>query len=328
MTSRIVAGLGWGDEGKGSLVDFLVRETGAQLVVKYTGASQCGHTVVAPEGTHTFSQWGSGTLAGAATYLGPHVLIDPNLMVPEAVRLFDAGIHTPYNLLHIDRSCRVVTAPLVWLNRLRELSRGADRHGSCGLGIGETRAFELSHPQQVLRAIDLDNDKLRRQKLVVTWVYAMNQANQLNIHNKGNQAADKIYKFLSEFSPKDEKHWIATDALLEFSQFCDHGYLANALKESDVIFEGAQGVLLDERYGFSPYNTWSDTTFNNAQSLLTWTNTPPADVVTYGVIRAYEPRPETGRPPQRTRGLAGQYALRELRYHADRIRLAGVGGCG
>ena len=77
----IVQGLGFGDEGKGATVDFLTRELRADLVVRYCGGSQAGHNVVLPDGRrHAFAQFGAGTLAGAATYLGEQMVINPPAM--------------------------------------------------------------------------------------------------------------------------------------------------------------------------------------------------------------------------------------------------------
>lgn len=87
MRAIITVGLGWGDEGKGSIVDALVRKTGSPLVVRYSGGHQCGHNVVldgeGPKATHCFSQFGAGTLAGAATYIDRDVLIEPYSFMQE-----------------------------------------------------------------------------------------------------------------------------------------------------------------------------------------------------------------------------------------------------
>src|SRR4051794_41479383 len=93
----ITIGLGFGDEGKGATVDFLVRAWEADLVVRYCGGSQAGHNVELPDGRrHTFSQFGAGTLArrgrGPRTYLGPNVIIDPPAPVREAAHLAPLGV--------------------------------------------------------------------------------------------------------------------------------------------------------------------------------------------------------------------------------------------
>src|SRR5215813_4385456 len=95
----ITIGLGFGDEGKGAAVDFLVRKLEADLVVRYCGGSQAGHNVELPDGRrHTFSQFGAGTLAAAEpprTHLGPNVIIDLLALAREALHLAELGVRDP-----------------------------------------------------------------------------------------------------------------------------------------------------------------------------------------------------------------------------------------
>src|SRR5947209_3402554 len=99
----ITIGLGFGDEGKGATIDYLAREYGADLVVRYCGGSQAGHNVQLPDGRrHTFSQFGAGTLAEGPgrpkTYLGPNVVIDPPAILREAQHLSELGVDHPREL--------------------------------------------------------------------------------------------------------------------------------------------------------------------------------------------------------------------------------------
>src|SRR6516165_8493491 len=98
----IVQGLCFGDEGKGATVDFLARRLGADLVVRYCGGSQAAHNVVLPDGRrHVFAQFGSGTLAGVPTYLGPEVIINPTALVREADHLRALGVPDPFETLTV-----------------------------------------------------------------------------------------------------------------------------------------------------------------------------------------------------------------------------------
>src|SRR5260370_9579524 len=108
----VTVGLGFGDEGKGSAVDFLCRRKGADLVVRYCGGSQAGHNVQLGDGRrHTFSQFGAGTLTPgrARTYLGPNVIIDPPALLREARHLCELGVNDPTSLLTIHPRCLVAT---------------------------------------------------------------------------------------------------------------------------------------------------------------------------------------------------------------------------
>src|ERR1700692_2550841 len=122
----ITVGLGFGDEGKGATVDYLTREQGADLVVRYCGGSQAGHNVQLPDGRrHTFSQFGAGTLVETSnrprTYLGPNVVIAPPALLREAQHLSELGVDNPTSLLTVHPRCLVTTIWHRTLNQLREM---------------------------------------------------------------------------------------------------------------------------------------------------------------------------------------------------------------
>ena len=96
---------------------------------------------------HTFAQFGAGLLSPSRprTYLGPNVVIDPPALQREAAHLAELGVEEPASLITIHPRCLVTTIWHRLLNQLRELSRGTQRHGSCGQGIGETRSYWLRH---------------------------------------------------------------------------------------------------------------------------------------------------------------------------------------
>ena len=147
--SYIVVGLAFGDEGKGSMVDYLARLHGASLVVRYSGGPQAAHTVVLQDGrSHTFTQFGSGSfISDVRTHLSRYMLIEPFAIVNEAdvlARILETNRRELLGRLTIDPNCLVIT-PFHWmLNRLREESRGNSNHGSCGMGVGEARAMEIA----------------------------------------------------------------------------------------------------------------------------------------------------------------------------------------
>src|SRR6185436_14968905 len=160
--------LGFGDAGKGSIVDFLTRAYDAHTVVRYNGGAQAGHRVVTPgpnPGEHVFAQFGSGTLAGAATHLSRFMLLDPLAMVAEEQHLQALGVTDAFERTTIDERALVITPFQRAANRLKELARGDGRHGSCGMGIGETMIDYLEHGQRVLFAGDLRSLDLLRAKL-------------------------------------------------------------------------------------------------------------------------------------------------------------------
>ncbi len=254
----ITVDLGFGDSGKGAWVDFLTREYKANLVIRYSGGSQCGHNVQLPNGRrHTFSQFGAGTFAGAYTYLGLQVIVNPYALAKEAKALYDAGVNDIARRLHFHPKCLITTVFHQFMNRLKEVARSSDpnsidRHGSCGHGIGETRSYWLKHGDDAIFAEDLDKPRvmhakleLLRQRMLLGLepiadslprtaqekynLYALNPLNEMAVLNR----LAKSHMTMSMHVPGFED------------------------SERPVIFEGAQGILLDEYYGFHPHTTWS-----------------------------------------------------------------------
>lgn len=291
--------LGFGDAGKGSIVDFLTRCYGAHTVIRYNGGAQAGHRVVATAGAgltqqeHVFAQFGAGTLAGAATHLSRFMLLEPLAMMVEATHLQTLGIVAPFQRTTIDAAAVVITPFQRAVNRLRELLRGANRHGSCGMGIGETVADRLAYGERVVLAGDLcHRDRLyhklaflRRVNLAKVQPYQAELA-------VCEEAADELA--LLRDPAWDE--WLL-DAYMTFvaqAQIVPGNYLATLLAQPGaVVFEGAQGVLLDEWHGFHPHTTWSTTTLANAEQLLAEANYQ-GEVTRVGITRAYATRHGAG----------------------------------
>src|SRR6266511_4167773 len=228
----IVVDLGYGDAGKGTVVDWLCATRAVHTVVRFNGGAQAGHNVVRPDGRqHTFAQFGSGTFhAGVRTHLSRHVVVDPLALVVEADHLAAVGVPDALARLTVDRDALLATPYHRAANRARETARGVDRHGSCGLGVGETMAYALAHPADAPRVGDCAAPRLLCHRLAL---------------------------------------------------------LRSAVRAGPVVFEGAQGVLLDEWHGFHPYTTWSTTTFTNAEELLAEAG---ASGYRLGVLRTFTTR--------------------------------------
>lgn len=277
----ITVGLGFGDEGKGATVDYLTRQYGADLVVRYCGGSQAGHNVQLPDGRrHTFSQFGAGTLLPAAdrprTYLGPNVVLDPPALLREARHLVELGVENPTRLLTAHPRCLVATPWLKILNQLRELSRGEERHGSCGQGIGETRKYWLQHGEDAVFAADLGQVHVLRRKLEL----------------QRQRALLELQEFIDRIDPRSLRELEIWDLSAEAAVFDLHEAAREGFGIDDevpgydtAIFEGAQGVLLDEYRGFHPYTTWSTVTPQHAWELVHQTGAEAVAVL--GVTRAY-----------------------------------------
>lgn len=244
----VTVGLGWGDECKGSCVDYLCHIMKADLVVRYSGGCQAAHHVVLPDGrSHCFSQFGSGTFAGCRTWLHKNMIIEPVSMENEAEHLKEIGIADPWSNLFIHPQCLITTPYHMAANRARELyreERGEGRHGSCGMGIGECREYAIKYPNLAVRAMDLFNPELLEFKLLAI-----------------------LRHYESQFGSEET-------SLLPYVVAERYAYIRSLMTITDkltcetAVFEGSQGMLIDETFGTAPYNTWSDVTLRAAQDAL------------------------------------------------------------
>ncbi len=283
MNHVIVTDLGYGDSGKGGVVDWLCGDSGQGggvaagrglgqagavcAVVRFNGGAQAAHNVVTDDGRHhTFAQFGSGSFTpGVRTHLSRFMLVDPLALAAEAAHLASVGVHDALDRLTVDRDALLTTPYHRAANRARELARGRDRHGSCGMGIGETMRYALDHPDDAPRVADCTASPALARKL-----------------------AGLRERLTDELGPLDAPGVAdVCDAYLAFAgrvALVDGGYLHRLLRMGPVVFEGAQGVLLDEWRGFHPYTTWSTTTFANAETLLAEAG---ETALRLGVIRCY-----------------------------------------
>lgn len=275
MSAKIVVGLGWGDEGKGITTDFLVSHYPNSIVVRYNGGHQAAHNVVIGDKSHIHSSYGAGTLRGAPSYISEYCCFYPPNMQREYDVLVQKGI-TP--VLYIHPLAKLTTPYDVAFNRTRERKLG---HGSCGLGIGAT--FLRNEGPYKLHAVDMSNSDVLHQKL---------------------DGIRKLYEEkLLEFSFEEVEYYRDTVSI-EIKFFYDgiysmvrrmrphflRGY--DILKEYDtVIFEGAQGVMLDMDFGTFPNVTYSYTTSRNAIEICEKLG---IDAEIYYVTRCYQTRHGSG----------------------------------
>lgn len=290
----VVFDLGFGDAGKGATVDFLARECGADLVVRYHGGAQAGHNVVTADGRHhTFSQFGAGSFVpGTRTLLGPEFVLHPGALLLEARRLRELGVSDALARTSLDERALVITPFQQAVGRLRELRRYERPHGTCGVGLGETVRDALAGQPDLVRARDLaDADRLRdklrsqRARQLARWEQSGDKLPGDGLPDDEQRAAAELELDLLRDASAVER---TLDVFLSVARQLEihepqrtRGYLESA---GNIIFEGAQGVLLDQDYGFHPYTTWSDCTPRGALRLL---DGLPARIVRLGVLRAY-----------------------------------------
>jgi adenylosuccinate synthase len=300
----IVVDLGFGDAGKGHLVDFLVRKNHAGVVVRYNGGAQAGHNVVTPEGFHhTFSQFGSGTFVpGVKTILSRHMVIHPGALLVEAEVLASKGVHDPLGRIKMSDQAALITPYHQVANRIRELLRSEARHGSCGVGVGEVCEDKIAYPEETIYAADLFNPKRLLEKLEQIRVRKFEFLLKLC---DGKQGQAIIQDELQIFThTKVSQIWLESLwPLLEGKIIVKDEILCNELKDSTpIIFEGAQGMLIDRNYGFAPYYSWTDSTITNARDILKEAQCE-VEIETIGVVRCYAVRHGPGPLPSEEANL-------------------------
>ncbi len=288
-------GLGFGDCGKGLFTDALTRTLGAHTIVRFNGGAQAGHNVVLPDGRHhTFSQFGAGSFVDATvTVLAGPVVVHPSALLVEAQALQRVGVADAMVRLMIDGDCKVTTPFHQAAGRLREHLRGASAHGTCGVGVGETVAFALANPSYELTYGELQSVSFAREKLLrIQQILRADIARLIAAPLTDRTMIDE-WDLLTDASFAER--WLSQIApVVRAAKPASKDTIAERLGRSGtVIFEGAQGVLLDEWRGFHPHTSWSTINTDAVENVLTELGIA-ANVAHYGVLRSYLTRHGAG----------------------------------
>lgn len=300
----VVCGLGYGDEGKGATVDYVASQIGdTAAVVRWSGGAQAAHNVIHGPRHHEFRQFGSATLLDVQTLLVAPMLVDPIRLAGEATRLEALGVRDPLSLIVADSRCLVTTPIHAAMVRARELLRGAQRHGSTGVGIGEAVAYAQAIAMGASHG-DIVGDAPAPADVTPG-------ARALTLGDLSDRAAtvralDDLARYaqpLLELVDDGDVHFGSIDEMasalrtvaagLEISDAMDT-VMARTMAEGTVIFEGSQGVLLDEWVGFHPNTTWSTVTPGELVRRLRMLG---ADPYVLGITRTYATRHGAGPMP-------------------------------
>lgn len=260
--SHAVIGLGFGDEGKGHVVDWLCSDTPDAVVFRFSGGPQAAHHVVLPDGTdHVFSHFGSGTLRGALTNWSKFCPINPVSLNNELVDLEAKGVKNIR--LRIDPECPVITPLELMWNRQHE---ARTLHGTCEAGIYAVKRREEAGYH--IWYEDLFAPEVLKIKLKMLLAF-------YEVWEEDIDFTDFLYacSTLTDVSP---------DSSVQPGIFDG--------KTCPRIFEGSQGLLLDQNYGFYPHVTPSNTGCQNIPE-LNFGNRPGT---LWYVTRAYATRHGAG----------------------------------
>ncbi|MCI1648786.1 MAG: adenylosuccinate synthetase [Bacteroides sp.] len=272
----VVVGLGYGDEGKGLSTDYLCKKNPDSIVIRYNGGHQAGHSVVMRDGRrHVFSNFGSGTYRNIPTYWSSFCTFYPSSFLEELSLLNTTPI------MYVDLNCPVTTHYDVLFNRALEASRGEKRYGSCGIGYGAT-IDRSKNSDLLLRFEDLLNERKTYNKLLKIKTYYRQKINIETFYDFDsfiNEEEDNLY-----FNSIKETIRKISDGIIR--PICEENIFSQKSWET-YIFEGAQGILLDQNYGNKPYITKSNTTSQNALCLLDRYNNILFEKSIYYVTRSY-----------------------------------------
>src|SRR5918992_1455277 len=282
MPNIVVVGAQWGDEGKGKVVDVITPHV--NVVVRYQGGNNAGHTVVVGREKYVLHSIPSGILhAGCRCVIGCGVVIDPGSLIEEMESLVQRGVRLDGNLF-ISKNAHLIMPYHPALDLASEAHLGARRIGTTGRGVGPAYADKAARIG--IRMADLLDEDVFREKLE----YTVAQKNRIlgEVYGAQTFGLEAIFQQYRRYAG-----WLApyiTDTALLLHRLIDDGY--------SVLFEGAQGTMLDIDHGTYPYITSSSTTAGGA---ATGTGVPPTKLHgVLGAAKAYSTRVGGGPFPTET----------------------------
>jgi adenylosuccinate synthase len=285
MKAKVVIGAAFGDEGKGLMVDYFCRQAkDYPVVVRFNGGAQAGHTVVTPDGKrHVFHHFGSGTLAGAYTYLSKHFLVNPVAWKPEFQELDKKFRRCP--ILAVHPEAKVTTIYDMFVNQKLEESR-TKRHGSCGMGVHETMLRHEKDWKLEVKNLAYSSPKDLKEHIAYCMSYSIGRLVREGLGTQENLEwminVDRLDRFVNDCKTFAENITVDSDW--------------SALNGREIIFEGAQGLLLDEENTrFFPHVTHSRTGLTNVMEIANNIELDQLDVVY--VTRSYLTRHGAGDLP-------------------------------
>jgi adenylosuccinate synthase len=281
-----VIGAQWGDEGKGKIIDWLSNR--AEMVVRFQGGNNAGHTIVVGDKTYKLSLLPSGVVQAKRSIIGNGVVVDPWSLLEEIARVNAAGLAVTPDILVLAENAVLVLPIHRELDALRE-EAVSQKLGTTKRGIGP--AYEDKVGRRALRAIDLKDFASLPAKIERLLAHH-------NVLRKGFGAAevdaDALLESLKEIAPKIipfmGSSWRALDAARRGGK--------------RVLFEGAQAVLLDIDHGTYPYVTSSNTVAGQAAA---GSGCGPRTIGTVlGIVKSYTTRVGEGPFPTELKDATGE----------------------
>jgi adenylosuccinate synthase len=287
MTNVTVIGTQWGDEGKGKIVDWL--SIRADLVARFQGGHNAGHTIVLDQKVFKLSLLPSGIIRKKLSIIGNGVVIDPWALIKEIETIKKQGLKITTKILKISSKASLILPYHQKLDELRENAKGNNKIGTTGRGIGP--AYEDKIGRRSIRVCDLYDTESRKIQLKTAITHHNTILKGLN--KKPIQVAD-INKILNKIAPILKPYITNTMDLI----------ISANRSGKNVLFEGAQGTMLDIDHGTYPYVTSSNTVASQA---ATGSGIGPALIHNVlGITKAYTTRVGNGPFPTEQNNNTGE----------------------
>lgn len=288
MAVTLVVGMQWGDEGKGKIVDLLAEK--AQVVARYQGGSNAGHTVVLGEQKFVLHLVPTGILRrGVTCIIGHGVVVDPGALLGEIDELRAKGIEVGDNLL-LSKKAHIIMPYHKALEIESEKTLDNKRIGTTFKGIGPAYADKAARVG--IRACDLLDGEALREKIEINSALKADSLHKIPGGKKFD--ADALFKEYMAFGEKIKNYVVDTDLVLKEA----------LLGGKNIIIEGAQGTMLDLDHGTYPFVTSSNATAGGACTGLGIAPSKIERVI--GVAKAYSTRVGMGPFPTELHGQTGE----------------------
>ena len=287
MSNVIVIGSQWGDEGKGKIVDWLSNK--ADAVVRFQGGHNAGHTLVVDGKVYKLSLLPSGIIRGKKSFIGNGVVLDLWALAKEIETVSQKGINITADLLSISETTSLILSYHRELDTAREHELDGIKIGTTGRGIGP--AYEDKVGRRSIRVMDLRSEKNLDQRLESVLLHhnAIRKGLGKKIFKK-----DRLKKDLLKIAPE----------ILRYSQPVWKKIDEFKIQEKKILFEGAQGILLDVDHGTYPFVTSSNTV---ASSAATGTGCGMSTInYVLGITKAYTTRVGEGPFPTELKDKTGE----------------------
>jgi len=287
MTNVTIIGAQWGDEGKGKVVDWLASR--ADIVVRFQGGHNAGHTLVVGNQTYKLSLLPSGLVRGKLGIIGNGVVVDPDALLAEIARVRAQGLAVTPETLRIADNAVLILPLHPAIDKAREDARGAHRIGTTGRGIGP--AYEDKVARRAIRVCDLAEPATLSAKLDELLLHYNTLFQGLGVppFSKDDLMA-RLTALAPQILPYAEPVWERLDELRRGGK--------------RILFEGAQAVMLDVDHGTYPFVTSSNTVAATAAS---GSGVGPSAVgFVLGIAKAYTTRVGAGPFPTELTDEIGQ----------------------